>query len=338
MTTTPGRRFLNDPAAMVAEALAGLEAAHPDLVRYDRERQIVVRADGAKPGRVGVVAGGGTGHEPLHAGYVGVGMLGAAVPGPIFTSPTPDQILAATRAVDGGAGVLHIIKNYSGDVMNFRLAREDAADEGIQIESVLVDDDVAVEDSTHTAGRRGVAGTVFVEKVAGAAAERGEDLATVAGLARRVDERTRSFGVGLSSCTPPESEEPLIDLAAGEMEVGIGMHGEPGRRREPVAPAAEIVATMVGAVLEDLRPEPGTRALVLTNGMGGTPLAELYLLHGAIDRALREAGVEPVRALVGNYLTSLEMAGASVTVMALDDELLELWDAPVNTPGLRWIL
>lgn len=336
--STPGRRFLNDPAALISEALVGLQAAHPDLIRYDSEQRIVVRADGAKEGRVGVIAGGGTGHEPLHAGYVGVGMLGAAVPGPIFTSPTPDQILAATRAVDGGAGVLHIIKNYSGDVMNFRLAREDGAEEGIAIESVLVADDVAVEDSTHTAGRRGVGGTVFVEKVAGAAAERGDDLATVAALATRVGERTRSFGVGLSSCTPPESDQPLIDLAAGEMEVGIGMHGEPGRRREPVAAAAEIVEVMVGAVLEDLKPVEGTRALILTNGMGGTPLAELYLLHGAFDRALREAGVEPARALVGNYVTSLEMAGASLTVMALDDELLELWDAPVNTPGLRWIL
>lgn len=244
--------------------------------------------------------------------------------------------LDRARAVDGGAGVLHIIKNYSGDVMNFRLAREDAAEAGIEVASALVDDDVAVEDSTHTAGRRGVAGTVFVEKVAGAAAERGDDLAAVAALAARVDERTRSFGVGLSSCTPPESSEPLIDLAPGEMEVGIGMHGEPGRRREPLAPAAAIVEVMVAAVLDDLAPEGGTRALVLTNGMGGTPLAELYLLHGAFDRALRDAGVEPVRALVGNYVTSLEMQGASISVLKLDDELTALWDAPVHTAALRW--
>lgn len=336
MATSEVRRFLNEPADMVPELLAGMEAAHPDLLRYDREGRVMVRADAPRQGKVGIVAGGGSGHEPLHAGYIGLGMLDAAVPGPIFTSPTPDQILAATKAVDGGTGVLHIIKNYSGDVMNFRLAREDADDEGIRVESVLVNDDVAVEDSTHTAGRRGVAGTVFVEKIAGAAAERGDDLAGVAAVAGRVNERTRSFGVGLSSCTPPEADGPLIDLGPGEMEVGIGMHGEPGRRRVPVEPADAIVDILVEAVIADLKPESGTRAVVLTNGMGGTPLAELYVLHRAVDKGLREAGVEPVRVLVGNYVTSLEMAGASLTVMAADDELLELWDSPVNTAGLRW--
>jgi dihydroxyacetone kinase-like protein len=282
------------------------------------------------------VSGGGSGHEPLHGGFVGKGMLDAACPGEVFTSPVPEQMLAATKAVDGGAGVVHIVKNYTGDVMNFKLAAEDAADEGIDVASVLIDDDVAVQDSLYTAGRRGVGATVLAEKIAGAAADRGDDVTSVAGIARRVNEHSRSFGVALSSCIPPAAGKPIFELPEGEMEAGIGIHGEPGRRREPLGSAHDIAAEMVDAVVSDLKPGQGTKALVFVNGMGGTPQLELYLLYGEVDRALRAAGVEPVRRLVGSYITSLEMAGASLTVLALDDELTGLWDAPVHTPALRW--
>src|SRR6188508_460980 len=240
------KKFINDPADVVKESLAGLAAAHPDLVRVDFENQIVVRKD-APTEKVAIISGGGSGHEPMHGGFVGAGMLDAACPGEVFTSPVPDQMLAATKAVDGGAGVVHIVKNYTGDVMNFKLAAEDAADEGTSVESVLVDDDVAVQDSLYTAGRRGVGATVLLEKIAGAAAERGDDLAAVAGVARRVNERARSFGVALSSCTPPAAGKPIFDLPAGEMEVGIGIHGEPGRERRPLGSAGEIAELMVEA-------------------------------------------------------------------------------------------
>ena len=330
------KKFLNDPADVVKESLVGLAAAHGDLVRYDADAQILVRADAPVTGKVALISGGGSGHEPLHGGFVGRGMLDAACPGEVFTSPVPEQMLAATKAVDGGAGVVHIVKNYTGDVMNFKLAAEDAADEGINVESVLVDDDVAVQDSLYTAGRRGVGATVLLEKIAGAAAERGDDVIAVAGLARKVNEQSRSFGIALSSCTPPAAGKPIFDLPDGELEIGIGIHGEPGRRREPIRPAREIADLMVEAVVSDLAPEAGSKALVFTNGMGSTPQLELYLLHGEIERALRAAGVEPVRRLVGSYITSLEMAGASLTLLALDDELTTLWDAPVHTPALRW--
>jgi dihydroxyacetone kinase-like protein len=330
------KKFLNDPADVVKESLAGLAAAHGDLLRYDADAQILVRADSPVQGKVALISGGGSGHEPLHGGFVGRGMLDAACPGEVFTSPVPEQMLAATKAVDGGAGVVHIVKNYTGDVMNFKLAAEDAADEGINVESVLIDDDVAVQDSLYTAGRRGVGATVLAEKIAGASAERGDDVATVADIARKVNAQARSFGIALSSCTPPAAGKPIFDLPDGEYEVGIGIHGEPGRRREPIRPAAEIADQMVEAVVSDLSPESGTKALVFVNGMGGTPQLELYLLYGEVERALRTAGVEPVRRLVGSYITSLEMAGASLTLLALDDELTELWDAPVHTPALRW--
>jgi dihydroxyacetone kinase-like protein len=245
-------------------------------------------------------------------------------------------MLAATKAVNGGAGVIHIVKNYTGDVMNFKLAAEDAADEGIEVESVLIDDDVAVQDSLYTAGRRGVGATVLAEKIAGAAAERGDSLAEVAALARRVNDRSRSFGVALSSCTPPAAGKPIFELPEGEMEVGIGIHGEPGRRRSALGSAREVAATMVEAVVSDLKPASGARVLVFVNGMGGTPLLELYLLYGEVERQLREANLQPVRNLVGSYITSLEMAGASLTLLELDDHLTELWDAPVRTPALRW--
>jgi dihydroxyacetone kinase-like protein len=330
------KKFLNDPSNLVKESLAGLAAAHPDLLKYDADAQIVVRADAPVQGKVALISGGGSGHEPLHGGFVGAGMLDAACPGEVFTSPVPDQMLAATTAVDGGAGVVHIVKNYTGDVMNFKLAAEDAADEGIDIESVLVDDDVAVEDSLYTAGRRGVGATVLLEKLAGAAAERGDDVAAVAATARRVNDRARSFGVALSSCTPPAAGRPIFDLPDGEIEMGIGIHGEPGRRREQIRTAHEITEVILDAILSDLKPAEGAKVLPFVNGMGGTPQIELYLLYGEVDRQLRAAGLEPVRNLVGSYITSLEMAGASVTLLELDDELISLWDAPVHTPALRW--
>ena len=337
VTATPTmKKFLNDPADVVKESLAGLAAAHGELLRYDAEAQIVVRADAPVRGKVALLSGGGSGHEPLHGGFVGRGMLDAACPGEVFTSPVPDQMLAATKTVDGGAGVLHIVKNYTGDVMNFKLAAEDAADEGIAVESVLVDDDVAVDDSLYTAGRRGVGATVLVEKIAGAAAERGDDVHGVAAIARRVNERARSFGVALSSCTPPAAGTSIFDLPDGQIELGIGIHGEPGRRREQIRTAREIVEVMTEAVLSDLAAAEGARVLPFVNGMGGTPQIELYLLYGEVERQLRAAGLDPVRNLVGSYITSLEMAGASLTVLELDDELLSLWDAPVHTPALRW--
>jgi dihydroxyacetone kinase-like protein len=329
------KKFLNDPANLVNESLTGLAAAHGDLLRYDAQARIIVRTDAPVAGKVALISGGGSGHEPLHGGFVGHGMLDAACPGEIFTSPVPDQMLAATKAVDGGAGVVHIVKNYTGDVMNFKLAAEDAADEGIAVESVLVDDDVAVEDSLYTAGRRGVGATVLLEKLAGAGADRGDDVQSVAALGRRVNERARSFGVALSSCTPPAAAKPMFDLPDGEIELGIGIHGEPGRRREHMRTAREIVEVTLEAILSDLKPA-GSRVLAFVNGMGATPQIELYLLYAEVDRQLREAGLEPVRNLVGSYITSLEMAGASVTVLELDDELVSLWDAPVHTPALRW--
>ena len=335
-TTHTMKKFLNDPADLVKESLTGLAAAHGDLLRYDSDAQIIVRCDAPVAGKVALISGGGSGHEPLHGGFVGRGMLDAACPGEVFTSPVPDQMLAATKAVDGGAGVVHIVKNYTGDVMNFKLAAEDAADEGIAVESVLVDDDVAVQDSLYTAGRRGVGATVLLEKIAGAAADRGDNVEAVAAVARRVNDRARSFGVALSSCTPPASGKPIFDLPDGEIELGIGIHGEPGRRREQVRTAREIVEVALEAILSDLKPAADGRLLAFVNGMGGTPQIELYLLYAEVDRQLREAGLEPVRNLVGSYITSLEMAGASVTILELDDELVSLWDAPVHTPALRW--
>jgi dihydroxyacetone kinase-like protein len=330
------KKFLNDPDQAVTESVTGLAASRPDILRYDRAAQIVVRKDAPKSGKVGLISGGGSGHEPMHAGFVGPGMLDAACPGAVFTSPVPDQMTAATKAVDGGAGVVHIVKNYTGDVMNFKMAAEEAADEGIKVESVLIDDDVAVQDSLYTAGRRGVGATVLAEKIAGAAAERGDSLAKVAGFARKVNERARSFGIALSSCIPPSKGSPIFDLPEGQMEVGIGIHGEPGRRREALGSANEIAELMVEATLSDLKPKPGASLLAFVNGMGGTPGLELYLLYGEVERKLRERGYKPARNLVGSYITSLEMAGGSLTVLELDEELTHLWDAPVNTAALRW--
>ncbi|HYT13975.1 MAG TPA: dihydroxyacetone kinase subunit DhaK [Candidatus Nitrosopolaris sp.] len=334
--TNQMRKFLNEPSQVVKESLKGLAAAHPDLLRYDVANQIIVRKDAPRKGKVALISGGGSGHEPLHGGFVGLGMLDAAAPGEVFTSPVPGQMLAATKAVDGGAGVVHIVKNYTGDVLNFKLAAEDAADEGIKVTSVVIDDDVAVQDSLYTAGRRGVGATVLAEKIAGAAAESGADLAKVTDTVKRVNERSRSFGVALSSCIPPASAKAIFDLPEGQIELGIGIHGEPGRRRATLGTAREVVDVMVEAVVSDLKAKRGSKVLAFVNGMGGTPLLELYLIYGEVDEKLRKAGLEPVRNLVGSYITSLEMAGASLTVLELDDELISLWDAPVHTAALRW--
>jgi dihydroxyacetone kinase-like protein len=333
---TTMKKLINAPENVVQESLAGLGAAHPDLVRIDAENQLVLRRDAPVEGKVALVSGGGSGHEPLHGGFVGKGMLDAACPGAIFTSPVPDQMLAATKAVDGGAGVVHIVKNYTGDVMNFKLAAEMAEDEGIDVASVLTNDDVAVEDSLYTAGRRGVGVTVLVEKLAGAKAEAGGTLDEVAAIARRVNENGRSFGVALTSCVTPAAGSPTFEIADDEMEFGVGIHGEPGRRREKIKPAAEIVAEMADAVLGDLDAPDGTNVLAFVNGLGGTPLIELYLVYHELAKHLQARGLTAARSLVGNYITSLEMAGASITILALDDELTALWDAPVHTPALRW--
>jgi dihydroxyacetone kinase-like protein len=329
------KKFINDPADVVKESLAGLAAAHPDLVRVDFENQIVVRKD-APTGKVAIISGGGSGHEPMHGGFVGAGMLDAACPGEVFTSPVPDQMLAATKAVDGGAGVVHIVKNYTGDVMNFKLAAELAEDENIKVESVLTNDDVAVEDSLYTAGRRGVGVTVLAEKIAGAKAEAGGSLAEVAAIARKVNDNGRSFGVAFTSAWTPASPTPTFEIGADEMEFGVGIHGEPGRRREKVKPAAEIVAEMAEAILGDLDAPSGSNVLAFVNGLGGTPTIELYVIYNELAKRLEERGLTATRSLVGDYITSLEMAGASITLLKLDDELTELWDAPVHTPALRW--
>ncbi|MFC4060038.1 dihydroxyacetone kinase subunit DhaK [Planomonospora corallina] len=327
------KKLINSAESLVADALRGLSAAHPGL-RVDAENRIVFRAAGPRPGKVGLVSGGGSGHEPLHAGFVGYGMLDAACPGEIFTSPVPDQVVEAGTAVDGGAGVLHIVKNYTGDVLNFRMAAELAAEEGVTVESVLVDDDVAVRDSVHTAGRRGTGATLFVEKIAGALAETGAPLAEVARVAREVNERSRSFGVALSACTVPATGAPSFDLGEAEVELGVGIHGEPGRTRAAMRSARELVAVAVDAVCADM-PVSGD-VLVMLNGMGATPLVELYAAFAEAAGQLEGRGARVARSLVGNYVTSLDMQGFSVTVCRLSEELTRLWDAPVETPALRW--
>jgi dihydroxyacetone kinase-like protein len=330
------KKLINDPADLVTDALRGMAAAHSEL-RVDLDNKIVYRADAPVQGKVGLVSGGGSGHEPLHGGFVGLGMLDAACAGEVFTSPVPDQVVAATQGVNGGAGVLHIVKNYTGDVMNFEMAAELAAAENdVEVAVVVTNDDVAVQDSTYTAGRRGVGGTVLVEKIAGAAAEEGRKLSEVAELAGRVNANARSMGMALTSCTVPAAGKPTFDLPDNEMEIGIGIHGEPGRRRVPMAPAREVAEQLIEPILADLDFTGGQGVLAFVNGMGGTPLLELYLMYQEVASILDRAGVRVVRSLVGPYITSLEMAGCSVTLLKLDDEMLRLWDAPVRTPGLRW--
>jgi phosphoenolpyruvate---glycerone phosphotransferase subunit DhaK len=336
-TNAPARvkKLINAVEDIVPESLRGLHAAHPELVRIDPANNLVLRAGGPKQGKVALISGGGSGHEPLHGGYVGLGMLDAAAAGNVFTSPVPDQVEAATRAVDGGAGVLHIVKNYTGDVLNFQMASDLVAGE-IETATVVTDDDVAVQDSLYTAGRRGVGVTVLVEKIAGAAAEQGRSLKEVADLAATVNAEGRSMGLALTSCTVPLAGRPTFELGEDEMELGVGIHGEPGRERVPLAPAAQIAAMLVEPILADLPFRRGDTVLAFVNGLGGTPQIELYLMYNEVNKILAGHGLQVARSLVGSYITSLDMAGTSVTLLRLTDELLGLWDAPVRTPALRW--
>ena len=330
------KKLMNDVDNVLTESLAGFGAAHRDILKVNLEPNFVVRSDAPVSGQVALLSGGGSGHEPLHAGFVGKGMLTAACPGEVFTSPTPDQMMAAADAINGGAGVLFIVKNYSGDVMNFEMAAEMASDMGIEVATVVTNDDVAVEDSTFTQGRRGVAGTIVVEKLVGAAAEAGMGLADCKALGERVNAASGTMGVALTSCTVPAAGKPTFALGESEMEMGVGIHGEPGRERVPLPPADEIAKTMVDAICESLQPAANDEVLLLVNGMGGTPQMELYLMYHAAARLCEERGLRIVRSLVGNYCTSLEMQGCSVTLTKLDEEMLGFWDAPVHTAALHW--
>lgn len=329
------KQFVNAPEDAVAESLQGLAMAHPDLLVFDPVRRIVRRST-ASHGLVGLVAGGGSGHEPLHAGFVGPGMLTAAAPGPVFASPTVHQIFEATMAADHGAGVLQLIKNYTGDVMNFGAAADMARAEGVRVESVVIADDVGVDDLEHDVGRRGTGATVFVEKVAGAAAEEGRDLATVTALARRVLERAASFGVALGSCSPP-GRGPILELGDDDIEIGVGIHGEAGRRRDRMRTAHDLTGEIVAALLARLRPVPGAELFAMVSGLGATTMMEHQIVYRELELAVRGAGHSITRRLVGPYLTALDMPGVLVTLVVLDDELVQLWDAPVHTPALRWL-
>jgi dihydroxyacetone kinase-like protein len=330
------KKLINNPEDVVLEELQGIEKAHPDLVKVHYDPNFIVRADAPVKKKVALVSGGGSGHEPMHGGFVGMGMLDAACPGAVFTSPTPDQMLEATKAVDGGAGVLHIVKNYTGDVMNFEMAADLAKSEGIDVEAVVVDDDVAVKDSLYTAGRRGVGLTVLMEKIVGAAAEEGRPLKDIAALAKKINDQGRSMGMALTSCTVPHAGKPTFDLPADEMEIGIGIHGEPGRTRMKIKPADEITEMLLTPVIEDIPFKSGDKMLMFVNSMGGTPLIELYIVYRKALEIAEKKGLKVVRNLIGPYITSLEMAGASITMLKMDDDLIKLWDAPVKTAGMRW--
>jgi len=330
------KKLINDPEHVVQEGLEGMAAAHPDLVKVHFDPNYVYRVDAPVEGKVALISGGGSGHEPMHGGFVGHGMLDAACPGAVFTSPTPDQMLAATKAVDGGSGVLYVVKNYTGDVMNFEMAADLARLEGIEVESVVIDDDVAVQDSLYTAGRRGVGTTVLAEKLCGAAAEGGMSLSQVAGLCHKVNEWGRSMGMALTSCTVPHAGKPTFDLPEDEMEIGIGIHGEPGRERMKLKAADEIVEMLIEPVIHDLPFKSGNEVLLFVNSMGGTPLIELYIAYRKAHQIAEKHGLSVARNLIGSYITSLEMAGISITLLKLDSELIRLWDTPVHTPGMRW--
>ena len=330
------KKLINKPEDVVKEELQGFAAAHHNLVKVHFDPDYIVRADAPIKGKVGVISGGGSGHEPMHGGYVGHGMLDAACPGAVFTSPTPDQILAATKAVDGKAGVLHIVKNYTGDILNFEMAADMATAEGLNVTSVVINDDVAVQDSLYTAGRRGVGLTVLAEKITGAAAEKKWPLEQVTEVCRKVNAQGRSMGMALTSCTVPQAGRPTFNLPEDQMEIGIGIHGEPGRTRMPLKTAAEITEILASAVLDDLPFQRGDRVLAFVNSLCATPLIELYIVYNELAKICAGRGIQITRSLVGPYMTSLEMAGCSITLLKLDDELTRLWDAPVRTVGLRW--
>jgi dihydroxyacetone kinase-like protein len=330
------KKLINKPEDVVKEELEGIVVAHPDLVKVHFDPDYIMRVDAPVKGKVALVSGGGSGHEPMHGGFVGYGMLDAACPGAVFTSPTPDQMLEATKAVNGGAGVVHIVKNYTGDIMNFEMAAELARAEGIEIESVIIDDDVAVKDSLYTAGRRGVGTTVLAEKISGAAAEQMHSLKEVADVVRKVNGWGRSMGMALTSCTVPHVGKPTFDLPEGEMEIGVGIHGEPGRVRMPLKPVDEIVEMLMEPIVTDIPFKAGESVLLFVNGMGGTPLVELYVAYRKAHEIAVKHGLKVVRNLIGPYITSLEMAGMSITMLKMDDDLLKLWDFPVKTPGMRW--
>lgn len=327
------KKLINRVEDVLSESLQGFQTAHRDIVSVNLEPKYVVRAHAPQAGKVALISGGGSGHEPLHAGFVGHGMLDGACPGEVFTSPTPDQILAAAEAVDGGAGVLFIIKNYSGDVMNFEMAMDLFSGKSA---SVVTHDDVAVENSLHSQGRRGVAATIVLEKVVGAAAESGADLAECQALAERVSQASGTMGVALSSCTVPAAGKATLQMGADEMEMGVGIHGEPGTKRVALAPADAIAQEMVETICQSIQPQAGDELIVLLNGMGGTPLMELYLMHHAVTKLCAERGLRVARSLVGNFCTSLEMAGCSITLTVADAEMIQYWDAPVHTATLRW--
>jgi len=335
-TTTRLKKLINSPESEVKDALAGMAAAHAVLLRVEYDPNVIIRKDAPKKGKVGLVSGGGSGHEPMHGGFVGPGMLDAACPGAVFTSPTPDQMARATKAVDGGAGVLHIVKNYTGDIMNFEMAAELARAEGARVNPVITNDDVAVQDSLYTAGRRGVGVTVLLEKIVGGAAEAGYDLDKVTEVAKKVNANGRSMGMALTSCTVPAAGKPTFDIADDEIELGIGIHGEPGRERTKMKSADEIAEILTSTVVKDLPFKRGDEVLAFVNGMGGTPLIELYVIYNAVNRYLAKEGIKISRSLVGSYITSLEMAGTSITLLKLDVETTKFWDAPVHTAALRW--
>ncbi|ARV62761.1 dihydroxyacetone kinase subunit DhaK [Nostocales cyanobacterium HT-58-2] len=354
------KKFINKPDDFVRESLEGLAAAHPDLVKVHYDPTFVYRADAPVNGKVAIISGGGSGHEPMHTGFVGMGMLDAACPGEVFTSPTPDQMLEAAKKVDGGAGILYIVKNYSGDIMNFEMATELARTDGIRVLSILIDDDVAVKDSLYTQGRRGVGTTVLAEKICGAAAQQGYDLQRLADLCRRVNLNGRSMGIALTSCTVPAKGTPTFELGHDEMEIGIGIHGEPGRQRLSVKSADEMTEMLALSMIEDspysrtmrewdenqgewvdvelIDPllEQGDKLLAFVNSMGGTPISELYIVYRKLAEICEKKGLQIVRNLIGPYITSLDMQGCSITLLKLDDEMIQLWDAPVKTTSLRW--
>lgn len=331
------KKIINNPNLVVEDMLKGMVAAHPEYIRKLENADVLVRVDSPVEGKVALVSGGGSGHEPAHGGYVGKGMLDGAVAGAVFTSPTPDQVYEAVKAVDSGKGVLLVIKNYSGDIMNFEMAKDMADMEGIKVEAVVVNDDVAVENSTYTAGRRGIAGTVFVHKIAGAKAENGGSLEQVKAVAEKVIANVRSMGMAISSCTVPAAGKPNFTLGDNEMEIGMGIHGEPGTHREEIKTADEITEHLVNKILEDMPLNNGEEVAVMINGLASTPLMELYIVNKKVNEMLEKKGVKTHRTFVGEFMTSLEMAGFSVTILKLDDELKQLLDAPADTPAFKVI-